>query len=167
MDPRLAKDTALNVLSPRAATPPMELPTKDDLSLEIALRVSLEEATDRGEHIQGKAREDAPLTAEQLAIQLHVAELEAALRSALDSRFARSVERAIDDDAQMIQFFQEMEEREREDRVLALGMRTGMSRSASRTPTYPAAAAVAATPSAVRVLGSAPLFGRRTDVAST
>ena len=162
MDPRLV----LNVPSPRAAT------STDDLSLEAVLLVSLEEATERGEYLQGKAREDAPLTAEQLAIQLHVAELEAALQSALDSRFARSFERAIDEDAQMIQFLQELEEREREDRVLALGM----SRSASRTSTHPAAAAAAAAaaappppppPSAERVLGSGSLFGRLTEVAST
>ena len=158
MDPGLAKDTAL---------PLVELPSMDDPSLEAALRVSLEEATERGEHLQGKAREDAPLTAEQLALQLHVAELEAALRSALDSRFARSFERAIDEDAQMIQFFREIEERERQDRALALGM--AVPRSASRTSTYPAAAAAAtaATPSAVRVLGNGSLFGRRSEVAST
>ena len=164
MDPQLAdKNTALSVLSPRAEGSLVESPTTDDQTLEVVIRLSLGEATERGEHIQGKAREDAPLTAEQLAIQLHVTELEAALRSALDSRFARSFERAIDEDAQMIQFFQEIEDREREDRAFALGM----TRSASRASTYPAAAAAIATPRAVRVLGSGSLVERRTEGAST
>jgi len=155
-------DAALRVrasaLSPRAAAAFVELPTTDDLSLETILRVSIEEAVTRGEHLQGKAREGAPLTPEQLALQLHIAELEAALQSALDSRFARSLERAVDEDAQIIQSFQELEVREREDRVIALAI----SRPGSRTGLYP----VGATASAVRVLGR-PSLVRPTAVASS
>jgi hypothetical protein len=132
MDPQLANDATLSVLSPQAAASLVVLSTTDDPSPEATLQASLEEATIRGEHLQGKAREDAPLTAEQVAIHLHVAELEAALQSAIDSRFARSLERAIDEDTQMIQFFQEIEQREREDRALALGM----PRPASRRGDY-------------------------------
>jgi len=43
----------------------------DDPSLETILQISLEEAVTRGEHLLGKAREGAPLTAEQLALQLN------------------------------------------------------------------------------------------------
>jgi len=162
MDPQLANDATLSVvLSSQPAAFLMELPTTDDPSLEVALEVSLEEAAIRGEHLQGKAREGAPLTAEQLAIQLHVAELEAALQSAVDSRFARSLERAVDEDAQMIQFFQEIEQREREDRALALGMsQPGSKTSSSRYPEE-------VTESAGRAIHSELLVERRTEVAST
>jgi hypothetical protein len=155
MDPQLVNDAALDAPSPRGA----DSAITDDLSLETILRVSLEEAVARGEHIQGKAREGAPLTAEQLALQLHVAEVEAALQSILDSRFARGLERAVDEDAQMIQFFQESEEREREDRALAMDL----SRPGSRMSILPAEAA---SPSpAVRVPGNwSPM--RRPEVAS-
>lgn len=163
-DPQLANDPALSVFSRRAEVSLVELPTTDDPSLEAVLRVSLEDAVERGEHIQGKAREDAPLTAEQLAIQLHVAELEAALRSTLDTRFARSLERAIDEDAQMIQFFQEVEQHEHEDRVFALRMsQRASSRMDSRVSTHPEEA----TTSAVHVLRHVPPVERWTEVSST
>jgi hypothetical protein len=135
----------------------MESTATDDPGLETVLRLSLEEAVDRREHLQGKAREGAPLTAEQRALQLHVAELEAALQSMRDCRLARSVARAVDEDAQMIQFFQELELRERGDRALALGM----SQPGARASVPP----VVATPSAVRIFGTQPV--RRTAVAST
>lgn len=124
-------------LSASAAAAFVGLPTTDDPSLEMILRVSIEEAVTRGEHLQGKAREGAPLTAEQLALQLHSAELEAQLQSVLDYRFAMSLERALDEDVQMIQFFQELEGREREDRAIALGM----SRPGSRMNTHQVEAA--------------------------
>lgn len=133
------------VASPRAGAPIVELPTTDDLSLETILRISIDEAVRRREHLQGKAREGAPLTGEQLALQLHCAELEATLQSVLDSRFAQSLERAVDEDVQMIQFFQELEEREREDRAIAMDM----SRPGSRMGISP----VGAITGAVRVPG--------------
>jgi hypothetical protein len=159
MDPQLANDAAPRALSPRAAAPLVELPTTDDMDLEVVLRVSLEEAVQRREHVQGKAREDTPLTAEQLAIQLQIAELEAALQSARDSRLASSLGRAVDEDAQMIQLFQEIEEREHEDRELALEM----SRPSSRMSICP----TEATPTAVRFLPSESPAERRTEVTST
>jgi len=160
MDRHLANGAAQSASSPRAAAFHVDLPTTDDPSLEAVLRASLEEAVTRGEHLQGKAREGAPLTAEQLAVQLHIAELEAALRSALDSQLARSIDRAVDEDAQMVQFFQEVEEREREDRLLAMEM----SRPSSRMSiVYP----IEAAQSAVRVLDCGPPVERRTEVAST
>ena len=163
-DPQLANDTTLSVLSPRAEASPVELLTTDESSLEAVLRVSLEDAAERGEHIQGKAREDAPLTGEQLAIQLHVAELEAALQSTLDIHFARSFERAIDEDAQMIQFFQEVEQREHEDHVVALRMsQRASSRMGSRVSTHPEEA----TTSAAHVLRRVPLVEGWTEVSST
>jgi hypothetical protein len=159
MDPQLASDAAPRALSPGTAVPLVELPTMDHPSLEVVLQVSLEDAVQRREHVQGKAREDTPLTAEQLAIQLQIAELEAALQSARDSRFAGSLERAVDEDAQMIQLFQEIEEREHEDRELALEMsQMGLRRSICPTE---------ATPSVVRVLPSGPPAERRTEGAST
>jgi hypothetical protein len=154
----LLNGAVLGALSPSPALSTVELLITEDPSLEIVLRISLEEAVKRGEHLQGKAREGAPLTAEQLALQLHVTELEAVLQFALDSRFARSLERAVDEDAQMIQFFQEIEARELEDRMFALGL----SQPGPGTSVRPAEA----TSSAVRVLGI-PSPVRETAVAST
>ena len=156
MDPTHANGAALGAPSPRAAASLVVFPTTDDPSLETILQISLEEAVTRVEHLLGKTREGAPLTAEQLALQLHRVELEAAQQSMIDARFARSLERAVDEDAQMIQFFQGIEERERADRDLALGM----SRMGLRTRVNPAEA----TPSAVRVLGSRSLVGSRVNV---
>jgi len=158
MGPPIANGAALRALSPRATAPLVEVPPTDDLSLETILRISLKEVVTRSEHLQGKARYGAPLTAEQLALQLYRVELEATLQSMLDARFAKSLERAVDEDAQMIRLFQEIEERERADRDLALGM----SQLGLGTRINPEEA----TPSAVRVLGSRSLFGR-TKVAST
>jgi len=84
----------------------------DDAVLESVLRLSLEEAAHRGERAYGKSRVGAPLTTEQLALQLQAAELETAMQSFRDARLARNLADAVDDNdvQQLVQLEQERRE---------------------------------------------------------
>jgi len=78
----------------------------DDAVLESILRLSLEEAAHRKEHVLGKSRVGGSLTTEQYALELQSAELEAAMQSFRDARLARNLADAADDDSAQQQLLQ-------------------------------------------------------------
>jgi hypothetical protein len=108
----------------------------DEATRELILRLAMEDAEERREHLIGKARVGSTLTDEQLALNEHAMELERALQVLIDAQFAHSVDRAIETDGDLLRALEQTEAMEREDHNMALNLpRTGSVRtSAAGTP---------------------------------
>jgi hypothetical protein len=108
----------------------------DEATRELILRLAMEDAEERREHLIGKARVGSILTDEQIALGEHALELERALQVLIDAHFAHSMDRAIETDGDLLRTFEDTEAMERQDRGMALNLsRTGSLRtSAAGTP---------------------------------
>jgi hypothetical protein len=122
----------------------------DPATYELILRLCYEDAEAHKAVVFGKAREGAPLTDEQTALQEHAAFLAAALQDLADNRLAQSLENAVDADRALLIRLEAREKMELDDRNLALRLaglpsaRGSAAPSGFATPVTPARALNAA-----------------------
>jgi hypothetical protein len=89
---------------------------------ELVLQLEIAEAEARREKVNGKSRVGSIVTDEQLALRLHIEELQRSRQMLGDDRFAHSVAHAMDRDADIIAHHQELDRMETADRTMAMNL---------------------------------------------
>jgi len=103
---------------------------------ELVLQLEIAEAEDRKEKVSGKSRVGSIVTDEQLALQLHLEELQRSRQILGDDHLAQSIAHAIGTDADILALYQKIDKMEISDRTMAVNLsRPGLVRDpAPRTP---------------------------------
>jgi hypothetical protein len=95
---------------------------REEETRELVLQLEIAEAEARRKKVTGRSYVRSTATDEQLALQLHLEELQRSRQVLGDDRFAHSVTDAIDSDANIIARYQEVDKMERADRAMAMNL---------------------------------------------
>jgi hypothetical protein len=100
---------------------------REEETRELVLQLEIAEAEARREKVSGKSRMGSIATDEQLALQLHLGELQRSRQMLGDDRFAHSVAHAMGSDADIIAHHQELDRMEAADRTMAMNLSNGLA----------------------------------------
>lgn len=93
---------------------------REEETRELVLQLEIAEAEDRKEKVSGKSRVGSITTDEQLALQLHLEELQRSRQILGDDRIAQSITHAIGTDANILAQYLEIDKMETADRTMAV-----------------------------------------------
>jgi hypothetical protein len=95
---------------------------REEETRELVLQLEIAEAEARREKVNGKSRVGSIVTDEQLALRLHLEELQRSRQILGDDRLAQSITHAIGTDADILARYLEIDKMETADRTMAIGL---------------------------------------------